>query len=220
MGGYGSGGHNRKRVTAEACVRIDVSMLRRAGLFDGQPFGYQWNYSSNQGAHTCDVQAFADGRLDAIGLHIVRGKHTYRQIVRLSHTTCNYGKSRAWLHCPLCSRRVFRLFYYPYTVDHQGNDVHYFACRHCRRLTYALRRERGFNYFQSQVMKYRDRLQGDKAQMWDELPRKPKGMHWSTYSHVMQKWKEARMRADESFVAQVSRMLGRSNIPTLRDFEL
>jgi hypothetical protein len=207
MGGYGSGGHNRQHVTVEACVRIDAGMLRRAGILAPHPeiVAWQWSYD-NCGRHTCDVRVYA-GNTDSLVLEIRTGGKEYRQLVRLSWTACHYGKRRAWLHCPHCDRRVFRLFYYDNTYN-RGKQMHYFACRSCYGLTYALRRERGFGYQQSRVMKYNDKLKHDKSRLWDVPPDKPKGMHWTTYAHIMHKWMDATRKADDAFVTSIARHFG------------
>src|SRR5690349_20084612 len=115
MGRYGSGGHNRWRITVEACARIDAGMLRRAGLLEPHPeiVACNWSYS-NRGQHTCDVRVYA-GNTDSIGLEIRTGDEAYYQPVQVSWTACHYGKWRGWLHCPLCGRRCFRLYYYDNT---------------------------------------------------------------------------------------------------------
>lgn len=208
MGGYGSGGHNRTHVTAEACVRLDAGMLRRAGAFTtDKPIGWQWHYSS-RGIHTCTVQVIAGLRPNAVDVVIVlpnKAQHT--QTVYLSSTTCHYGKLRTWLHCPLCHRRAFRLYYYDNTVNRFGEHVHYFCCRQCLQLTYDLRRERGFDRYQSRAMKLRAKLGADTGGMWDDYPDKPKGMHWDTYARYMHKFEAAVNRANAEFAATTMRLM-------------
>lgn len=223
MGGYNSGGHNRKRVTVEACVRLDAAMLRRAGLFDcTQPAGWHWSYD-NRGRHTCDVIVIAGTLPDALEFYIVPdgtpkdSTHKHRQAIHVSYTPCNYGKRRAWLYCPLCGRRVFRLFYYDHTFN-RGQQVHYFACRNCYGLTYDARRERGHDLYQSRTKAAQAKIQEwarahgvtfDKDLFWDELPDKPKGMRWATYSRLATKLEEARALASEAFIAGADRLIGR-----------
>ncbi len=225
MGGYNSGGHNRKHVTVEACVRLDAAMLRRAGLLNcTQPTGKQWSFSG-RGGHTCDVIVIAGTLPNALEFYIVpdgapsNSTHRHRQAIRVSYTPCNYGKRRAWLHCPYCRRRCFRLYYYPNTWAGDV-QVHIFKCRHCYELTYDARRERGHDLYQSRTMnaqaKIREWARAHGVPFdesfddigWDELPDKPKGMRWATYSRLATKLVDARTLASEAFIAGAVRLLG------------
>jgi len=220
MGGYGSGGHNRERVTVEACARVDVAMLRRAGLIRPiEPKGNRWNYNRN-GAQTCSVAVFGfpDSPLSLHFVILTQDKERYEQDVRLSFTPCNYGKERPWLHCPLCARRVFRLFYYD-NVWNNGKQVHYFACRHCLKLTYDQRRERGFDRYQTQTGKAKDKIKAYLLKHpdsdypdwvfteWNASPIKPKGMRWSTFNRIEDKFEWAYEKADGAFLAGIARFL-------------
>ena len=197
MGGYNSGGHNRRLVAVEACVRFDVGMLHKAGMFDGNQQAHGWIYSHGD-QHTCDVQAYTDGQHSKIGLWIVRDGQTYKQTIRTSETPCNYGKSRTWLHCPHCGARSFRLFYYDNVVN-KGIHVHYFTCRQCLRLTYQARRERGFDLYSDRADKIARKLGRTKTRWHDDPPDKPKGMHTRTYDRLMDGWYKAVELADGAF---------------------
>jgi hypothetical protein len=203
----GSGGHNRKRVSAEDCVRIDAGMIRRAGLFDNTGVEI-WTFSDRQGQYLCDINVYSDRPGESILLNIQLGSTCYRQQVHVSHTACHYGKQRPWLHCPLCERRCFRLYYYPNTW-HAGHRVHFFACRLCRELTYNLRRERGFYYQATRAQKYSWRLR--EKESWDRrqlAPRRPKGMHRRTYNHLVAKWWVAHHLAKEAWIGRLHHLLG------------
>lgn len=52
-----------------------------------------------------------------------------RQVVHLTETKCNFGGVRQWFKCPLCNKRVGKLFLL------RGK----YACRHCYDLTYKSR---------------------------------------------------------------------------------
>jgi hypothetical protein len=207
MGGYGSGGHNKRRITVEACVRIDAGMLRRAGIFNParDVAAWKWEYS-NRGRHTCDLLVYNIGSTDGVKISIFEHGNEHSQRIKISWTACNYGKARMWLHCPLCGARVFRLYYYDNTYC-KGEHVHYLACRTCNRLTYDLRRERGFDKLQTQTTKYAERILGHKPEQWDAAPMKPRGMHWDTYGPLMSKWHATALKAYDVFNEQVMRLL-------------
>jgi hypothetical protein len=181
-------------------------MLKRAALFEpSKPTGRTWTFSGMPGASHSVIATAGPGAPGEIVLTIVtaNGEHHSRKI-QVSFTPCNYGKRRAWLHCPQCSRRVFRLFYYPHTYS-GDRHVHYFACRHCYKLTYDLWRERGLSREQS-----RSRKQQDKATRWALLhgvpfasekfwairPKRPKGMRLRTHERLMNRWHDATEKAE------------------------
>ncbi len=213
MGGYGSGGHNRKHVTVDASVKMDAAMLRRAGLIEPDKLkASEWNFTHSRGAKHRIVAMAGPGISGEIVLTIVTANDKrHSQRIRVSYTFCTYGKRRAWLHCPSCDCRVFRLFYYPHTYNHSDEHVHYFACRHCYRLTYHLRRERGFSLWQDRALKLQKKLVQRGADCvglsWHELPDKPKGMRWATYSRLAKQFQYAAGEADEFFGATLARML-------------
>lgn len=217
MCAYGQGGHNRRHVTVEASVKIDAGQIRRAGLFDAaQPAGASWDYSGRQ-QHTCSVIVIAGHMPGALAVSIITPDKTeHRQQVQISATPCNYGRRRHWLHCPRCRRRVFKLYYYPNTVNGTGQQVHYFACRHCLELTYQARRERGFDLHQSRAMNAQDKLKawarrhGVQYQpgAWDEPPDKPAGMRWATFAPIVERWHDATMLADAAFAAKTLAIIG------------
>lgn len=54
---------------------------------------------------------------------------TKRQIIPLVKTNCHFGGFRWWFKCPLCNKRVGKLFLYGAV----------YGCRHCYDLTYRSR---------------------------------------------------------------------------------
>ena len=223
-----TGGHNRRYATVEACVKVDAAMIRRAGLFDASRFAaWHWNYRS-AGEPSHSIVAVAGLWPDEIVLAVVPkgeripaqlsaelipGTLPHGQRVKISHTTCNYGKRRAWLHCPLCDRRVFRLYYYDNTVS-KGKRVHFLACRHCNHLTYELRQARGFALQQTRAEHVRGKIiarggQDDELSGWEDLPDKPKGMHLSTYERHLEKFEGICELADDAFGARLAWLMER-----------
>lgn len=216
MGGYRSGGHNQKLVTADASVRLDAAQIRRVGLFNPQDVrGAAWNYGM-RGRHSCTVTVIggrAPGELDVMITTPDKSNHT--QHIKISTTSCTYGHERYWLHCPWCRRRVFRLFYYP-NLFSNGVQVHCFACRHCLELTYDSRRTRGFYRYQAQAMRAHDRVKAwarahgadYESDGWDAPPPRPRGMRSATYERIYRQWLAGATRADEAFIATARRLIG------------
>lgn len=222
MGGFGSGGHNRKRATVEACARIDAGMIRRAGYFSDTPPAHPWAWRCTwkRGALVVSlgVQWVKPGQ-ELAGLiflppgHVdgnARTPHVIACRVRVSYTDCNYGHRRAWLHCPHCGRRVYRLFYYPNTVDRNDQALHTLQCRKCGKFTYTQWAARGFDKAQARCMAIADKVKargGRDWGGWDMFPTKPKGMHHAAYERMWRRWYLLRGEAQQAMIDTLSRML-------------
>jgi hypothetical protein len=181
-------------------------MLKRAGLFEpSKPTGREWTFNSTHSASHSVIATAGPGTPGEIVLTIVTASDEHHsRTIRISFTPCNYGKRRAWLHCPQCGRRVFRLFYYPHTFS-GDKHLHYFACRHCYKLTYDLWRERGFFREQTRTRKQQDKaarwalLHGvpiERGGMWWDTPKRPRGMRLSTHDRLMNGWHDATEKAE------------------------
>ncbi|MEP7200344.1 MAG: hypothetical protein ABI874_11040, partial [Chloroflexota bacterium] len=178
-------------------------MLRRSGLLrsDG---AQSWTFNRH-GSDEFAVAVVSRLEESVIVLMIVRDDERTVQKVRLSWSACRFGGRRAWLHCPLCGRRVFKLYYYPHTVNAHGEHVHYFACRHCYPTTYQLRNERDKYFWQmKRIGKIQKRLGGSDDYAAD-FPDKPKWMRWRTYERMVRAVDEACARADEAFISGMAR---------------
>ena len=222
MGGFGSGGHNRKHATVEACARIDAGMIRRAGYFSDTPPARPWAWRSTwRGgalAVTLGVYWVTPGH-ELAGLIVLPAGHRDGNAdaphaiacrVRVSYTDCNYGHRRAWLHCPKCGRRVYRLFYYPNLFDQNDRAVHTLQCRECGGFTYTQWAARGFDKAQARCMALADRMKargGRDWGMWDTFPTKPKGMHHATYHRMWWKWYLSMGEAKSEMLETLSRMM-------------
>jgi hypothetical protein len=96
-------------------------------------------------------------------------------------TLCHYGGVRRWFICPArgCSRRV--------AVLYSGSI---FACRHCLDLSYESQREAPYSRALRRARKIHTKLGGTGC-TGDELPDKPRWMHWKTYSKLIQEYNQA-----------------------------
>jgi hypothetical protein len=94
--------------------------------------------------------------------------------VRIVHTRCNLGGSRAWFICPAvgCGRRVAILY---------GGSI--FACRHCYLLTYASSREDVSDRAARRADRLRARL-GWEPGILNGEGCKPKWMRWRTFERL------------------------------------
>ena len=92
---------------------------------------------------------------------------------RVTYTPCNYGGRRAWLVCAQCGRRRLRLYF------KMG------WCRECGVLGYwsRLRCSSRLAAFARRAERIRERL-GGPPNLTAPFPRRPRGMHRSTYRQL------------------------------------
>jgi hypothetical protein len=103
-----------------------------------------------------------------------RGRHV-DATVSLLHTPLHFGGWSVWFCCPSCGRRC-RVLYGSWRI----------ACRHCHRLRYLSQRETPSGRANLGMLKVAKRL--DPEARGNALPFKPKGMHWSTYERLSERY--------------------------------
>ena len=175
---------------------LDVRKVKSAGrLTPGSVCSWSWSRNGNTLA-SINLQA----GLDSVTLNYRQRAHDgeWRDMaypVRLAYTPCNMGGRRVWWQCPAagCNRRV--------AVLYGGSGI--FACRHCYKLAYRSQRE---NNAYAPADKLRKRL-GWVAGVAHPPGDKPKGMHWKTYTRLLNEYDIKAGRA----MADVSALLGRIN---------
>ena len=176
MARYAYGG----RTTVESCRSIDVLYWNRLGYLES-PRRFSWAWTSN-GEQVASIHV--ETHHDFVTL-------TYRsrsngddwtdveQRIAVAWTPCRFGGERPWFVCSVasngvyCGRRATKLY---------GAD-RLFACRHCYQLAFASQQESAHQRGLWKSQKIRMRL-GGSANMFDEFPSKPKGMHWRTYDRL------------------------------------
>lgn len=90
---------------AEACPRLDVRAMARAGCFEDEQRG---TYYPAHGVRIAFV--FSDESITVT--HSATGEPMTQQL-RIERTECFRGQSRPWLGCPKCKRRAAVLFAVP-----------------------------------------------------------------------------------------------------------
>ena len=204
MARYAGGGKN----TVESCRSIDVLEWHRRGYLRS-PRWFSW-------AWTRDGERVASMNVET-QRHAVTLKYRSRsygegwsdveQRVAIEWTSCRFGGERPWFACSVaanrvyCGRRVTKLY----------GAGRLFACRHCYRLVYASQQESAHQRGLGKSQKIRIRL-GGSANMLEEFPDKPKGMHWRTYErwrHVHDLAEERSNRGLMGFVERLGRRTSR-----------
>jgi hypothetical protein len=86
-----------------------------------------------------------------------------------------FGGRRLWFRCPLCGRRC--------RVLYVGRRM---GCQVCLRLRYSSQAETRAARSTRAMFKIVRRLHPEAQ--FNDLPRKPKGMHWSTYNQLADRY--------------------------------
>jgi hypothetical protein len=110
-------------------------------------------------------------------LKVIRnnGERAEVTTVYLESRRMYFGGRRLWFRCPRCEGRC-RVLYGTWRI----------ACRRCHRLRYLSQRETRSGRANLGMMKIVKRL--DPEATCNALPPKPKGMHWSTYDRLAERY--------------------------------
>lgn len=184
MGGYNSGGHNRKgRLTVEQCSRLRVSDLKSAGLLK----------PGIRGTGSIGDTVFLE-----ICSNKLRLRHTAggEQSILIERHLRPFGGFQAYLICPYCGGRFTSLFL------RRGS----LGCRQCCRLSYQSQRLRSYDRLLRKACKAEAFLLGVSPEncVGMDAPPKPKGMRWETYSRLIQPILEA----SDRFSIEAARRFG------------
>ena len=173
MGGRGSGRRATYcgKDTTEDSLPLDIRRLQRSGvLTPGRAFSWQWTVNDRVRA---SIQIRAESwQIELTYSYTPSGgvAEIIRQAVLLEATPCTLGGTRPWFSCPVCSRRVAVIY----------GRGRLFACRRCKRLTYASQSETEDDRAARRANWIRRRL-GWLPGILNGPGLKPKGMHRRTY---------------------------------------
>jgi hypothetical protein len=97
--------------------------------------------------------------------------------IYFDQTTTRFGGSRLWFRCPGCWQRC-RVLFGSWRI----------ACRRCHRLRYGSQVESRSDRAIRGITRIVNRL--DPEATCNDLPPKPKGMHWNTYNRLADKYQD------------------------------
>jgi hypothetical protein len=191
------------RTTCESCKSVDVRRWHREGrLQAGRCFSCSWT-CAGEPSGTINVRA----ECDAVFL-IYRAQSwgssewkSIEQRVPITWTACHLGGQRPWFVCSVysggryCGRRV--------AVLYGAGEL--FACRRCYGLAYASQQESALHRRLRRAQKIRLGL-GGSADIFDDFPDKPKGMHWRTYERLRHTYDIAQARCTLSLTRFIDRL--------------
>lgn len=159
--------------------RLSITDMHRHGLLS---FQKQFQGSGHYSRKSLAINLEIPVPLRWVRIWYVCGLKPYNYLVDLIYTNPHYGGKRWWFRCPNlhCARRVGILYL--------GPEM---ACRHCHRLAYGTQNESCPLRLLSKSQKIHMRLGGDGRAPGDNIPPKPKGMHWKTYHRYLNRMVDA-----------------------------
>jgi hypothetical protein len=203
MARYAGGG----KTTVESCRSIDVLDWHTRGcLRSPRRFSWAWRHD---GERVASINVETERHRVTLKYRSRRyggGRTDVEQRFPVVWTPCRFGGDRPWFICAMytnstyCGRQVTKLY--------QAGRL--FACRHCSRLAYASQQESAHERGLGKAQRIRMRL-GGTANMLDDFPEKPKGMHWRTYERLCRVHDAARARSIVGLTGFAERLRGRAS---------
>ena len=203
MARYAGGG----KTTVENCRCIDVLAWHRGGYLRApHRFSWVWRQDSKLAASII-VKTERHRVTLKFRSRPYGGDWTdVEQRFPVVWTQCRFGGDRPWFICAVyangiyCGRQVTKLY--------QAGRL--FACRHCSRLAYASQLEAAHERGLLKAQRIRMRL-GGSANMLDDFPEKPKGMHWRKYERLCRVHDAAQARSIIGMTDFVKRLRKRAS---------
>jgi hypothetical protein len=178
-------GRPGKRGEAEACMRLDVREWARRGVLRPGYAG-SWSWSISQTGEEVGSISYRVEEGAAVLSYALNGEPR-EQRVPLLRTPCNYGSTRLWFACPLCSMRVALIYM------RRGG----FYCRKCAQVRYRSQSEDAIGRAWLRQRKAEAKLGAGWV--------RPKGMHRTTRERLLEtiwrceEWRDIEM---ELFIAR------------------
>ena len=135
---------HKKKFTVEQSLVLNVNRLSHDGVlipgssgkltfgkwYDSSRVSYPFHLSSDNSSPSISIRYTLFHENDE------STEKKIECIILLESSTPNYGGVRWWMQCPICNKRVVKL-YLPPKLEHD-----YFACRDCHDLTYQTTRRK------------------------------------------------------------------------------
>lgn len=129
--------------TVEECLVLDVLMCAQKGwLREGASSRLVWRQEEREVA--CVIFHVKEECLFLPFLRWGEMTNSHHYPVELERTRTSFGAERVWFQCPVCGRRVRKLYLPP------GERRFHFLCRSCHHLSYRSRQRRAPLWEQAQ----------------------------------------------------------------------
>ena len=195
------------KTTVESCRLIDVLDWHRRGcLRSPRRFSWAWR---QDGERVASISVETERHRVALKYRTRRYGEDWASVKQqfpVAWTPCRFGGERPWFICSVyangtyCGRQVTKLY--------QAGRL--FACRQCSGLAYVSQQESAYDRGLLKAQRIRMRL-GGTANMLDDFPEKPKGMHWRTYERLRRAHDAAQARSIIGLTGFVNRLRKRAS---------
>lgn len=156
------------KAKAELSLSLDIRELNRQGYLN-RSYPFSWHWTTNHGDHVGSATIQVSG--DMLSLSYAISGRYIENILRVTTTPCHFGGERLWFACPQCDERCARIF-----LNRRSGK---YACRKCVGIAY---------YSQSEdAMGRAWRKQNKLEKKLDKYWMKPKGMHQTTHTKLVNK---------------------------------
>lgn len=205
MGGFGSGGHNKRRAHLEGYRRISVGYLRRHRLLRlGARSTLSW--TNGFGERTGSISVIGGETFVTLSYSVRRDEtEAWRQVedrVALTRVPKPFGGEQLYFRCPRCCRRVMEL-----ALGSGG-----FRCRTCLGLVHASSQESPTDRAMRRASKLKQKLGAEPG--IDSLYRRPRHMRRATFEKIDARIQAAEAEVNDAHVRLLARLgrldLGRS----------
>lgn len=173
------------RLKAEGCLRLNVRDLKRRHVL-GATGWTVWRWTNTQSGEESGSISIAASP-DHLQLCFVANGIPVTQHVEITRTACTFGGTRAWLHCPRCSRRVGVLYF-------SGGA---FKCRRCGGVAYTTQSEDAI----ARSWRRQHKIEAKLGNGWS----RPKGMHKVTHSRLLEEIARCETSRDDALWAFAAR---------------
>ncbi len=205
MGGYGSGREGYSLTTKlDEGLSLNISFLKREGTIAlNKRCSGKLTWTIKNSDEKASTIGYECNTLDPdnmwLRLHytltIEDKKYGMDYKVRLITTQPNYGGKRIWFECPLTYRRT--------PVLHSPPEAKWFASRHAYGFQYQSQSEGVLDRANARALNLKNKLGGEKYYF------KPKGMHQTTYSRLLNELYEAEILAERLYIECAMKILKR-----------
>ncbi len=197
MGGFGSGGHNKRRPHLEGYQRISVRTLRRHRLLQAGVYAtLSWQDNWKRPTGSVQVVGGSEGvtliysaRADEAGEWTqVEERVTFARVAR------HFGGEQTYFRCPRCNRRTTEL-----ALGQQR-----FRCRTCLGLVHASSQEGPTDRAMRKANKLKRRL-GAEAGL-DSFYWRPKHMRQRTFDRIDTRIRHAEAEVNDAHILLLARL--------------
>lgn len=181
-GSRNGAGRPAYRVKGEQLMQLDIRAIHQRGLLWVGGTN-DWNWSRGD-EHVGNVRFTV--RADSILLAYSVNGQDASQTIATTTTSCAFGGSRRWFHCPACQGRVALIYM----------RANRFACRRCQRVSYST---------QSGSESTRDLALYHRLNALIEAG-KPKWQRWATFHRLEDRFNHVDGRVCQSLILLVNRL--------------